>query len=647
MSLLPLPNGPNGLASTRLTLRRSPLNPIQTVQSVNPNTCFVNPKARIVGFSPFLQPMVTSRFSIRLVISAITLCMMSSACAQVHTDSWETVRNRGKGTVTALYDEIEPFIYTTRENRLAGVEFEIMQAFRAYVAGRYKIELTIDWVKAGAFDSIMYKIREAKQPGLFGWAYYSITPARKREVSFSLPYMPDINVLVTNNGEPMYATAQEFTSRLPQMTALSQHNTTMQEDILKLKAGFFPALPLRYLSQDYEILKEIEQDPKTFGYVPLSIYIVALQKGIRVKRQSVLSSKREGFAAMMPPASDWKPLMDEFISSDSFPAIAAGIVAKYLGSQVRDLVFVPATTDRGVDGTTGVELLSLEKEIVVQRLMDSAVQLQQHRSSQKIVMVALAALVIVTGVLYNRYRVKQRLSKSLAQQNEQILRQHEQIAEMNQLLQLKILQTRLNPHFLFNSLNAIQYFIIGDNKTVTLQYISRFASFLRKVIRFGDETHITALQEKEILEDYLWLEKCRFQDRLKYQIIMPENVHEANVLPLISLTPVEEALYKGILSTRTMNDGFINVHFEKKDGGIEIVVSHGPDTGEHNGPASNRQFAETSIDMLQQRLNLFNKGRNDKIRWEHGKPSAGDSGTSILWIPQPLFGTGSAKQPNA
>lgn len=58
----------------------------------------------------------------------IATFLISSVLADAQTctgDSWQTVRTRGYGTVTALWDEIEPFIYTGKDNRLLGVEFEI------------------------------------------------------------------------------------------------------------------------------------------------------------------------------------------------------------------------------------------------------------------------------------------------------------------------------------------------------------------------------------------------------------------------------------------------------------------------------------------------------------------------------------------
>ncbi|WP_315824529.1 transporter substrate-binding domain-containing protein [Paraflavitalea speifideaquila] len=158
------------------------------------------------------------------------------------------------------------------------MEYEIMESMKSYLQIKYGINLTIEWEPAGSFDSIYHKVRNTSRSGVFGWSYFSITPARQKQVQFSLPYMPDLNVLVTNNLEPMYASSQEFTSRIREMRAYTMDGTTMTEDVLSLKSNFFPGLSITYKEQDYEVMRTIATDSKGFGYVPLSVYIVALQK---------------------------------------------------------------------------------------------------------------------------------------------------------------------------------------------------------------------------------------------------------------------------------------------------------------------------------------------------------------------------------
>lgn len=575
------------------------------------------------------SPEAIKRLSALVLLLVMTVLTMAQPI-RGRGDSWQEVFKHKKGTVTALWDDIEPFIYVNREGVLEGVEYEIMESLKTYLHIKYGIELSIEWERAGSFDNIYQAVKNSRQPGIFGWSYFSITPARQKEVQFTLPYMPDLNVLVTNNLEPMYASSQEFTSRIREMRAYTMANTTMTEDVLSLKTNFFPGLPVNYKEQDYEVMKHIATDNKGFGYIPLSVYIVALQKGIKVKRQQVLSSRRQGFAAIMPLQSDWKPVMDEYFSSELFRTKAGAIVAKYLGSEVKDLVF-----ENVQESAPALDLVSLEKEIVTKRLMDTAVEVQKHRSFRNIMLVLFFSVILLALLLYNRFQTKQKLNRQLKSKNDQI-------EQMNQLLKLKILQARMNPHFLFNSLNSIQYFIAGDDKKASLQYIGRFSVFLRKVINFGDELFIHVKDEAELVTEYLWLEHCRFQDKFDYTIRVAPEAKGAAILPLLTHSLVEEALYKGVLNLHNGQRGKLHIEFLMEQDRLVIkITDNGMTRQDADKLEKKKGLMNGEESMLHRRIELFNAQAKRKIA--SSKTVMQENGiavnTAILELPQPLFDT--------
>jgi hypothetical protein len=566
------------------------------------------------------------------LLLAICCCMPPLKAQQPgHCDSWATVLANKKGTVTALWDDIEPFIYVNRSGQLSGVEFEIMESLRSYLHLKYGIELDIEWIRAGSFHNIFSRVKESDCSGLFGWSYYSITPERKKEVQFTLPYMPDVNVLVTNNLEPMYASPKEFTGRLRDMRAFTQAQTTMEEDVLMLRNNFFPQLPLTYAKDDYEIMKAVANHTNSFGYVPLSVYIVALQKDIRVKRQQVLSSHRQGFAAVMPLSSDWKPILDEYFSSGLFRMKAGAIIAKYLGTEVKELVFEDSLLMRG---PTASDLVSLEKEIVTKRLMDTVVEVQQQGALRNILIILFGSGVLMSAVLYSRFRTRKKLNAQLEQQKQQI-------EQMNQLLKMKILQARLNPHFLFNSLNSIQYFIAGGDKRVSLQYISRFAAFLRKVINYGDELSIQVQDEASLLREYLWLEHCRFFDKFDYEITVHPSASQASILPFLTHSLVESALYKGILHLNNGHKGKLDIEFLGEEDALLVRISdNGCNRAISQIAENKKEHVNGDEQMLMRRIELFNAHNQRKIitsAEDNHQSGEAHRHVATLEIPQPLF----------
>lgn len=580
----------------------------------------------------------------RCFIYGIFLSLLFSAAAARQpwsADSWQQVLQKKKGSVTALWYDIEPFIYINKEGKLEGIEYEIMESLKPWLKERYGIELTIHWINAGSFENIYRQVKDAKQDGLFGWSYYSVTPERKKEIQFTQPYMPDVNVLVTNNQKPLFATSQEFILNLGEMQAYTMGNTTMEEDIQALKKNFYPKLKVIVREDDYRIMKEISENEKGFGYIPLSVYITGLQKGIKVKRQQVLTSHREGFAGVMPAQSDWKAVLDEYFNTAAFRSVAGSIVSKYIGSDVKDLVFGPATIDSVHRQSLNLELVSMEKEIVTKRLVETATEVQRQRFISNIILIVLSFLTLVAVLLYSRFRTRQQLNRKLEQRNQIISRQNETIEQMNQLLKLKVLQARMNPHFLFNSLNSIQYFINLDDKKNSLQYISRFSAFLRKVINFGDELSISLQSEAELLREYLWLERTRFPDQFDYEIQLPPELQQKEILPLLTHSLVETALYKGVLNLGSGKKGKIVIDFTEHSGILLVKVTDNGISREESRKLDEKKGLQKNgeDETLLRRIALFNRQGKARINLERSTVVQGEEllNESLLEIPQPLF----------
>jgi ABC-type amino acid transport substrate-binding protein len=581
--------------------------------------------------------------SIYCFFLAVSLFFHEGVRAQTSfkADSWAQALDNKKGTITALWYDIEPFIYRDGKDGIMGVEYELMEGLKGFVKKQYGVDLAIDWVDAGSFENIYPQVKTSTQKGLFGLSFYSITDERKKDVKFSPPYMPDMNILVTNNNDPVYTTDLAFIEDLRKQQGFTMQQTTMEEDIMKLKQLYYPGLPVSNKEDDYEVLKEISRHPHSFGYVPVSIYVVALQRGIKIKRQSILATKREGFAAIYTKASDWDEPVQAYFNSTACHALVSGLIKKYLGEEVAGIILGVSGNDPVRGRATDIELLTKEREIVTKRLMDTAVEVQKQRSTRNTMLVAVICLLLLAGVLFSRFTTKKKLHKKLAQRNQLISKQNDQIEQMNQLLKLKVLQAKMNPHFLFNSLNSIQYFISADDKKASLQYISRFSAFLRKLIHFGDELSITLKDEAELLKEYLWLEHTRFPGQFEYQVNLPEELQQAKILPLLTHGLVEAALYRGVLNLDEGKKGMIHIDFSGGAGKLCVQVTDNGMTREDAGELEKRKgLVNGEEDTLNRRIRLFNRQGNRKIhlRFETIKLNHAEGANSAkLEVPQPLF----------
>ncbi len=558
--------------------------------------------------------------SILLLLLATMLMPAHAQFNDLRTDSWQEVQQFKKGTVTCLWYDIEPFIYRSGKG-IVGVEYELMEGFKKYLKTHYDVQLEIDWVDAGAFEKIYPFIAASDKKGLFGLSFYSITEERKKEIKFSPPYMPDLNIICSHYNLPTYQSDTAFLRDINRLRGYTMKQTTMYDDLLKLKNDFFPGLSISDEADDYEVLKKIAVSPNSFGYVPLSIYIVAMQRGIKIKRQRVLATRREGFAAIYSKASDWdKPINEYFVSAEC-KKLTDDLIKRYLGKEVSDIILDVSASDSVNGNASDIELLMKEREVVTQRLIDTALKSQRQEQQRIYYISAIISLLLVGTVLYNRFRIKHSLNRKLRQQNELVALQKLKIEQMNQQLQMKILQSRLNPHFLFNSLNAIQYFVTEADNKATLKYINRFSSFLRNVLKASDDVAVEAGEEARILEQYLWLEQNRFPGKFSFEVTVSKNTETFKLPPLLSISMVENILYRSLLLNKTGGPDHISIYFTIQDSALHI-------TARDNGITM--QDSVSRPEKLVQRLTLMNASgnTNTSLSYEAGE----NENISILQI---------------
>jgi two-component system, LytTR family, sensor kinase len=135
---------------------------------------------------------------------------------------------------------------------------------------------------------------------------------------------------------------------------------------------------------------------------------------------------------------------------------------------------------------------------------------------------------------------------------------------------LSALRMQLNPHFLFNSLNAITVLVRDQNTAAASRMLELLGDVLREVLRADATNETTLAEEVEFLERYLAIEQVRFSDRLRPSIEMAREITAATV-PRFLLQPlVENALRHGI--ARRADSGVIEIRARREATDLVITV---------------------------------------------------------------------------
>lgn len=185
--------------------------------------------------------------------------------------------------------------------------------------------------------------------------------------------------------------------------------------------------------------------------------------------------------------------------------------------------------------------------------------------------------------------------------------------------QLKMLRYQLNPHFMFNSINAICTLILKKESLEAVKMLEKLCDLLRHSLYTDPLEKVTIKEEIGILSNYLDIEKCRFTNKLVVDISVADGCNELLIPSMLIQPLVENALKHGMCSNQKM---CITIAIEKTKSYLNIKVS---DTGKGFGDESTNKRG-IGLANCEQRLKLM-YGKSHRI--EKGNLSEGGAWVCI------------------
>ncbi len=134
-------------------------------------------------------------------------------------------------------------------------------------------------------------------------------------------------------------------------------------------------------------------------------------------------------------------------------------------------------------------------------------------------------------------------------------------------LRMQALQSQMNPHFIFNALNAIQHFLTMNDDENATKFLARFARLIRLIFEHNSKKEISLAEEFDMLKVYLSLEKLRFGDKVNidFSTELPPNINEHSYyLPPLLLQPIIENSFKHGLFHKKIS-GNLDISFHSYD----------------------------------------------------------------------------------
>lgn len=234
-----------------------------------------------------------------------------------------------------------------------------------------------------------------------------------------------------------------------------------------------------------------------------------------------------------------------------------------------------------------ISLLNKDKEL-------QAAALERKNLLLYFILAGIAIISIFSYTLVRSYHKKKEAQYS------------QQISEV----EMQVLRLQMNPHFIFNSLNAINKYILNNDRQEASSYLAKFSGLMRLTLENSRLPEVILAQDLHALELYMQLESLRFSHGFRYRIdVAPEIDKENTLIPPMLLQPfVENAILHGI---RDKTDGEIDVRIVIEGASLRCIVQDNGDglaaKSAHETPGEKNKHVSMSVKITQERLRIIER----------------------------------------
>jgi anti-sigma regulatory factor (Ser/Thr protein kinase) len=288
--------------------------------------------------------------------------------------------------------------------------------------------------------------------------------------------------------------------------------------------------------------------------------------------------------------SDANAKLKNYSKAYEYQTIAAKMAADIFDQKSNDAINELETRFETEKKEQQIKSLSQENEIK---------NLELQRSRIWMIAVSGLALALVVGFFLVVSIIRQ---KRLKEQQEKVM------------LEQRLLRSQMNPHFIFNSLIAIQNFILKSNPKEAGHFLTKFSRLMRMVLEHSRMEYVPLEKEIELLRHYLDLQMLRFANVFDYSFNVDEKISTADyeIPPMLAQPFIENAIEHGL--SKLDRKGHLSVRFNLDSDAIIFSVE---DDGAGLNPAgysdnskTHRSFATL---ITKERLALLNKGKKNRI----------------------------------
>lgn len=341
----------------------------------------------------------------------------------------------------------------------------------------------------------------------------------------------------------------------------------------------------------------------------------------QLKQQTLLSIQRQQHLELQKASLDLSNKQKQIIQLN-FLKSQSDLLAEQ--SQRQDKEKELTIIDR--ENALNISQLQLQKA----QLLIKGNQLLAERRQRYFYIGGIILLLLFLFFIIRDFKNRQKANAAIA--SEKIKRQKTEAIHKMAELELQSLRAQLNPHFMFNSLNAIQELVLMEDYERSHIYLSAFADLLRTLLDNANQPFIPLTKEIEFLELYLSLENLRIPN-LQYSIHAEEGVLAKKInIPNMILQPyIENAIWHGLSHKKDNRKLDIRINHRPKEIIIQIEDNGvGRKKADELKSLYRKQHTSKGMELLSKRFSLLSKEYATEIQTTIKDLTNGEDATGTL-----------------
>ena len=205
-------------------------------------------------------------------------------------------------------------------------------------------------------------------------------------------------------------------------------------------------------------------------------------------------------------------------------------------------------------------------------------------------------------------------------------------------LKLSVLQSQMNPHFIFNALNSIKYCILENDSQNALNYLTKFSKIMRTILTASKMKDFTLAEELHTLQLYVDIENLRFHEPIDFSIQIDQriNVDQVKLPPMVLQPYIENAILHGVSS---VPDKKININISPRLDQVKICITDNGIGREEAGrlkTATENPAKSVGTDIARDMLKNYFGADRFAVEYEDVYNNGSPAGTKVhISIPQP------------